>query len=134
MKVRDRKRRDQHYKIRMYSCDHRSKEWKRARPGILSWHRLHRSIEKAKSLDSYQHRTLGTSRRHGVHHHTTPFHSTASEAPLSLPRRAILALWGSTSKNRILHFYIFTFLQRNGFLHIISVSKNPLIKLLYIIL
>ena len=107
---------------------------KRARPGILSWHRLHRSIEKAKSLDSYQHRTLGTSRRHGVHHHTTPFHSTASEATLSLPRRAVLALWGRTSKNCILHFYIFTFLQRNGFLHIISVSKNPLIKLLYIIL
>ena len=95
---------------------------KRARPGILSWHRLHRSLKEAKSLDSYQHRALGTSRRHGVHHHTTPFHSTASEAPLSLPRRAILALWGSTSKNPFLHFYIFTFLQRNGFLRLISVS------------
>ena len=91
-------------------------------------------FEEAKSLDSYQHRTLGTSRRHGVHHHTTPFHSTASKATLSLPRRAILALWGSTSKIAFLHFYIFTFLQRNGFLHIISISKNPLIKLLYIIL
>ena len=95
---------------------------KRACPGILSWHRLHRSIEEAKPLDSYQHRALGTSRRHGVHRHTTPFHSTASEAPLSLPRRAILALWGSTSKNPFLHFYIFTFLQRNGFLRLISVS------------
>ena len=82
---------------------------KRARPGILSWHRLHRSIKKAKSLDSYQHRTLGTSRRHGVHRHTTPFHSTASEAPLSLPRRAVLALWGSTSKIAFLHFYILHF-------------------------
>ena len=49
------------------------------------------ALKKAKSLDSYQHRTLGTSRRHGVHHHTTPFHSTASEATLSLPRRAVLA-------------------------------------------
>ena len=94
---------------------------KRARPGILSWHRLHRSIKEAKSLDSYQHRTLSTSRRHGVHHHTTPFHSTASEAPLSLPRRAILALWGSTSKNPFLHFYIFTFLQRNRYLHNFSI-------------
>ena len=54
----------------------------------------------------YQHRALGTSRRHGVHHHTTPFHSTASKAALSLPRRAVLALWGSTSK---LHFYFFIF-------------------------
>ena len=81
---------------------------KRARPGILSWHRLHRRIEKAKSLDSYQQRTLGTSRRHGVHRHTTPFHSTASKATLSLPRRAVLALWESTSKS---HFYIFTFLH-----------------------
>ena len=95
---------------------------KRARPGILPWHRLHRSLKEAKSLDSYQHRTLGTSRRHGVHHHTTPFHSTASKATLSLPRRAVLALWGSTSKNPFLHFYIFTFLQRNGFLRLISVS------------
>ena len=79
---------------------------KRACPGILSWHRLHRSIEKAKSLDSYQHRALGTSRRHGVHHHTTPFHSTASEATLSLPRRAVLALWGSTSKLILLFCYL----------------------------
>ena len=107
---------------------------KRACPGLLSWHRLHRSIEEAKSMDSYQRRALGTPRRHGIHLHTTPFHSTASETTLPLPRRAILALWGRTSKNCILHFYIFTFLQRNGFLHIISVSKNPLIKLLYIIL
>ena len=63
-------------------------------------------FEEAKSLDSYQHRTLGTSRRHGVHHHTTSFHSTASEAPLSLPRRAVLALWEVPQKY---HFYIFTF-------------------------
>ena len=63
-------------------------------------------FEEAKSLDSYQHRTLGTSRRHGVHHHTTPFHSTASKAPLSLPRRAVLALWGRTSKA---HFVILLF-------------------------
>ena len=56
----------------------------------------------------YQHRTLGTYRRHGVHHHTTPFHSTASKATLLLPRRAILALWGSTSKIAFLHFWTMT--------------------------
>ena len=63
-------------------------------------------FEEAKSLDSYQHRTLGTSRRHGLHYHTTTFHSTASEATLSLPRRAVLALWGSISKT---HFVILSF-------------------------
>ena len=79
---------------------------KRACPGILSWHRLHRSLKEAKSLDTYQHRTLGTSRRHGVHHHTTPFHSTASEATLPLPRRAVLALWDSFSELSFCHFVI----------------------------
>ena len=81
---------------------------KRARPGILSWHRLHRSLKEAKSLDTYQHRTLGTSRRHRLHSHTTPFHPTAGEATLSLPRWAVLAHRGSASN---LYFYIFTFLH-----------------------
>ena len=66
-------------------------------------------FEEAKSLDTYQHRTLGTSRRHRLHNHTTSFHSTAGEATLSLPRRAVLALWCSTSKISFLHFYILHF-------------------------
>ena len=79
---------------------------KRTRPGVLSWHRLHSRTKKAKSLDKYQHRTLSTSRRHGVHHHTTSFHSTASKTPLSLPRRAVLARWAVLQKT---HFVILSF-------------------------
>ena len=89
---------------------------KRTRPGILSWHRLHRSPQKAKSLDSYQRRTFGTSRRHGLHHHTAPFHSTAGEATLSLPRRAVLARWGSASKYPICYFVICYFVKDKHFL------------------
>ena len=104
---------------------------KRARPGILSWHRLHRSLKEAKSLDSYQHRTLGTSRRHGVHQHTTPFHSTAGEATISLPRRAFLALWGSTSKTHfvILSFVILSKLSKNRQ----KQNKNNKILIYYIL-
>ena len=90
-------------------------------------------FEEAKSLDSYQHRTLGTSRRHGVHHHTTPFHSTASEATLSLPRRAVLALWGSTSKT---HFVILLFvilLKIRIFSQNLEITESHIIILYYII-
>ena len=59
---------------------------KRTRHGVLSRHRLHRRPQETQPVDSQQHRTLGTSRRHGLHSHTTPFHTTAGEATLSLPR------------------------------------------------
>ena len=81
----------------------------------------------------YQHRTLGTSRRHGVHHHTTPFHSTAGEATLSLPRRAVLALWGSTSKT---HFVILLFvilLKIRIFSQNLEITESHIIILYYII-
>ena len=108
---------------------------KRTRPGILSWHRLHRSLKEAKSLDTYKHRALGTSRRHGVHHHTAPFHSTASEATLSLPRRAVLALWDSTSKT---HFVILSFVILSRIRKIspkkMNIKNSLKIIILYIIL
>ena len=44
------------------------------------------ALKKTQPVDPQQHRTLGTSRRHGLHSHTTPFHTTAGEATLSLPR------------------------------------------------
>ena len=98
-------------------------------------------FEEAKSLDSYQHRTLGTSRRHGLHLHTTPFHSTASEAPLSLPRRAILALWDSFSELPFLHFYILHFYTKIVFCMNFSFWEihnnkyyNIIYNILYIIL
>ena len=59
---------------------------KRTCPGLLSRHRLQRRPKEAQPVDSHQRRTLGTSRRHGLHSHTTPFHSTTGEATLSLPR------------------------------------------------